>query len=65
VPSVPILDSLTIIPKINYDTSDSLLTSYNFNNLKLDHNILTSKSNDVALLKGKRDGAPKFLNTAY
>ena len=53
---------------INYDESNNLIDSISTtdnNNKLITHNYLLFKSNNIDILKGKRDGAPEFLNTTY
>jgi len=68
-PYAPIFDTHTILSKpLDYDKSNvptlEIQTTKDYDNsIKHTHSI--QKSNDISLLKGKRDGAPEFLNAAY
>jgi hypothetical protein len=48
---------------LNYDSANSIFNSINLN-LKF-YEININQNNDLTILKGKRDGAPEFLNTSY
>jgi hypothetical protein len=65
VPFSPIFSSNNIVNNWNYDTS---YTTTN-NTLGIGNKILNlfkvHKLNDIHILRGKRDGAPKFLSTSY
>jgi len=65
LPFSPISSNNSLLNNLNYDTSYLMSdTSFIFKN-KLFNLIKVQKLNDVYILRGKRDGAPKFLNNAY
>jgi len=65
LPFSPISSNNSLLSNLNYDTS-CLTSDTNFmSNNKLFNLIKVRKLNDVYILRGKRDGAPKFLNNAY
>ncbi len=64
-PYSPIFSPNPLVSGLNYDSSSVVS-----NNLKSINNALISsyeveKSDSINILKGKRDGAPSFLNTSY
>jgi hypothetical protein len=53
---------------LNYDSSNTLveeITANNDSKTPLTHSYHLEKSNSISILKGKRDGAPEFLNASY
>jgi hypothetical protein len=64
-PFSPIFSNQTAVDSLNYDTSETALTKRFFlnNNLKVTNYI--KSSNDIFILRGKRDGAPSFLSSSY
>ena len=64
-PYSPNFSTLSSVDSLNVDTSS--LRSSKLNNLNGDfvqsHDYL--RTDDISLLRGKRDGAPKFLSTTY
>jgi hypothetical protein len=58
----------TLTNSLNFDSSNIIteeLRPSNQGNGLLDHNYILQKTNAIGILKGKRDGAPEFLNSAY
>jgi hypothetical protein len=68
-PYAPIFDSSNRgVSSLNYDSSNTLveeITANNDSNNPLTHSYHLEKSNSISILKGKRDGAPEFLNASY
>jgi hypothetical protein len=68
-PYAPILTTNDILANsLNFDTSNILtedITTDNTTNSLINHTYNLQKSNSIGILKGKRDGAPEFLNSAY
>jgi hypothetical protein len=64
-PYSPIFSTNTLGKNLNYDFSSSLNNSLYINNNQLINHYNNMKSNNIHILRGKRDGAPKFLNTSY
>jgi hypothetical protein len=68
-PYAPIFDSSNRgVSPLNYDSSNTLveeITANNDSNTPLTHSYHLEKSNSISILKGKRDGAPEFLNASY
>ena len=64
-PFSPIFSNQTTVDSLNYDTS----TTRSQTNLPLNSKLgvinQTKPSNDIHILRGKRDGAPTFLSTSY
>jgi len=50
---------------INYDQSTIFEKPFILINNKFIENIKEVLSNNIFILRGKRDGAPKILNTSY
>jgi hypothetical protein len=64
-PYSPKFSSNLLVSALDYDKAGT--SSYNVestNNVLLNKNTVT-KSNDIHILRGKRDGAPSFLNSTY
>jgi len=68
-PYAPIFDSSNRgVTSLNYDASNTLTEDFQSNDnitTPLTHSYHLSKSNNISILKGKRDGAPDFLNSTY
>jgi len=69
LPFIPIFDSFNLrLGALNYDTSNTLLQTIAptlTTRLPLTLGLDFYKKGDVSLLKGKREGAPEFLNITY
>jgi hypothetical protein len=65
-PYSPILDSNNLLTNpLDYDASNYTVENIQAVDSKLLHNYDIQKSNNITILKGKRDGAPEFLNSTY
>ena len=68
-PYAPIFDSSNRgVTSLNYDASNTLTEDFQSNDnvtTPLTHSYRLAKSNNISILKGKRDGAPDFLNSTY
>jgi hypothetical protein len=68
-PYAPIFDSSNRgVTSLNYDASNTLVEEFQTRddqNSPLTHSYRLAKSNNISILKGKRDGAPEFLNATY
>ena len=64
-PFSPIFSNQLVVDSLNYDTTSTHSTKrlYLNNTLKTFDDV--TNSNDIFILRGKRDGAPSFLNTSY
>lgn len=64
-PFSPIFSNQPSVDSLNYDTASthSVKRLYLNNTVKTFDNI--TNSNDIFILRGKRDGAPSFLSTSY
>jgi hypothetical protein len=64
-PFAPIFSNQAAVDSLNYDTSTTVATKRVFfnNNLKVINYV--KPSNDIFILRGKRDGAPSFLSSSY
>ena len=68
-PYAPIFDSSNLgVTSLNYDASNTLVEDFQTHDdstTPLTHSYRLQKSNNISILKGKRDGAPDFLNATY
>jgi hypothetical protein len=64
-PYSPILSNNINYNSQNYDASNQTLRQLSLVNRNWELVTRQEKSDDIHLLRGKRDGAPKFLSTAY
>jgi hypothetical protein len=64
-PYSPIFTNNNLFNSINYDHSNKLLLRPIFSNKALHYLKGEKKSTDIFTLRGKRDGAPLFLNVNY
>jgi hypothetical protein len=68
-PYPPIFETNNIFNSTkNYDTSNTvtdLIKPTVTKNQPLENLYQVQKSNNISILKGKRDGAPEFLNSTY
>jgi hypothetical protein len=64
-PFSPIFSNNNLIDSLNYDHSNKLFFRPFFSNRSLFYLKGEKKSTDIFTLRGKRDGAPNFLNTNY
>jgi hypothetical protein len=64
-PFSPIFSNQPSVDSLNYDTSSTVSEKRLFvnNDLKIVNRVKTS--NDIFILRGKRDGAPAFLSSSY
>jgi hypothetical protein len=64
-PYSPIFSNNTSVDSLNYDASNQTLTRGAVTNREWQVGVRQVPSDDIHVLRGKRDGAPKFLTTAY
>jgi hypothetical protein len=64
-PFSPIFSNQTSVDSLNYDTSTPQTQKHLYLNNTLKAIDYSKLSNDIFILRGKRDGAPTFLNTSY
>jgi hypothetical protein len=64
-PSAPIFTSDASFDSLNYDQTNSTYAQTFTTNGTFKNVSSTKHGLDAPLLKGKRDGAPQFLSTAY
>lgn len=64
-PYSPILSNNNHFSSLNYDASNQVLTRAAVHNREWQLTPRSLPSDDIHLLRGKRDGAPKFLTTTY
>ena len=64
-PYSPIFSSNPLVSGLNYDTSNVVSAGVKSFNNTLISTYEIQKSDSINILKGKRDGAPAFLNTSY
>jgi hypothetical protein len=54
-----------LVSGLNYDQSNNLIEKVVSNKNTFIDSYKTNNTNDINILRGKRDGAPTFLNTTY
>jgi len=64
-PFSPVFSNNPLVDSLNYDTSSLVSNKFYILNNKIINFFNIKKTNDINILRGKRDGAPKFLNTTY
>jgi hypothetical protein len=60
-----VFSSNPAVSGLNYDSSNVVTTGVKSINNTLISSYDIEKSDNINILKGKRDGAPAFLNTSY
>jgi hypothetical protein len=66
LPYTPIFDTNNAFLKsLDYDYSNTMSDEITTSTQGFTHSYKTNKTNNISILKGKRDGAPDFLNTTY
>ena len=64
-PYSPVFSSNALVSSLNYDTTNVVSDGVKAINNTLLSTYEVQKTSNVNILKGKRDGAPEFLNTSY
>jgi hypothetical protein len=64
-PYSPVISNNPHLKSLNYDDTNSYIYTTNYVNNKIIKDININKTDSINILKGRRDGALKMLNTSY